>query len=147
MQNGVGGHAGVFATATDVAKIMQMYLQGGNYGSKEYLKTSTVKKFNTCYYCNIDVRRGVGFDKPQLGEVGPTCDCVPMSSFGHSGFTGTFTWADPENELVYVFMSNRTFPDATNFKLVRQDIRSEIQRVIYSALDIETPKVVDSTSR
>jgi len=147
MQNGVGGHAGVFATAMDVAKIMQMYLQGGNYGGKEYLKTSTVNKFNTCYYCNIDVRRGVGFDKPQLGEVGPTCDCVPMSSFGHSGFTGTFTWADPENELVYVFMSNRTFPDATNFKLVRQDIRSEIQRVIYSALEIESPIVIDSTSR
>jgi len=146
MQDGVGGHAGVFATATDVAKIMQMYLQGGNYGGKEYLKTSTVNKFNTCYYCNIDVRRGVGFDKPQLGEVGPTCDCVPMSSFGHSGFTGTFTWADPENELVYVFMSNRTFPDATNFKLVRQDIRSEIQRVIYSALEIDMPKVADSTA-
>lgn len=146
MQNGVGGHAGVFATATDVAKIMQMYIQGGNYGGKEYLKTSTVNKFNTCYYCDIDVRRGIGFDKPQLGEVGPTCDCVPMSSFGHSGFTGTFTWADPENELVYVFMSNRTFPDATNFTLVRQDIRSEIQRVIYSALEIETPKIVGSTA-
>lgn len=146
MQDGVGGHAGVFATATDVAKIMQMYIQGGNYGGKEYLKATTVNKFNTCYYCNIDVRRGVGFDKPQLGEIGPTCDCVPMSSFGHSGFTGTFTWADPENELVYVFMSNRTFPDATNFKLVRQDIRSEIQRIIYNALELEIPKVVDSTS-
>jgi len=147
MQNGVGGHAGVFATATDVAKIMQMYLQGGNYAGKEYLKTSTIKKFNTCYYCNIDVRRGLGFDKPQLGTVGPTCDCVPMSSFGHSGFTGTFTWADPENELVYVFMSNRTFPDATNFKLVRKDIRSEIQRVIYSALEIETSKVADNNNQ
>ncbi|NQY29576.1 MAG: serine hydrolase [Flavobacteriaceae bacterium] len=146
MQDGVGGHAGVFATATDVAKIMQMYIQGGNYGGKEYLKASTVNKFNTCYYCNINVRRGVGFDKPQLGKIGPTCDCVPMSSFGHSGFTGTFAWADPENELVYVFMSNRTFPDATNFKLVRQDIRSEIQRVIYNALEIEAPKLVDSAS-
>ena len=130
MQNGVGGHAGVFATATDVAKLMQLYIQGGNYAGKDYLKTTTINKFNTCYYCNIDVRRGVGFDKPQLGSVGPTCDCVPMSSFGHSGFTGTFTWADPENELVYVFMSNRTYPDAENFKLVREDIRSEIQRVI-----------------
>ena len=140
MQNGVGGHAGVFATATDVAKLMQLYIQGGNYAGKEYLKTTTINKFNTCYYCNIDVRRGVGFDKPQLGTVGPTCDCVPMTSFGHSGFTGTFTWADPENELVYVFMSNRTFPDAENFKLVRKDIRSEIQRVIYSALEVEIPK-------
>lgn len=144
MQDGVGGHAGVFATATDVAKLMQMYIQGGNYAGKDYLKTTTISKFNTCYYCNIDVRRGVGFDKPQLGTVGPTCDCVPMTSFGHSGFTGTFTWADPENELVYVFMSNRTFPDAENFKLVRQDIRSEIQRVIYSALEEDSPKMADN---
>ncbi len=134
MQGGVGGHAGVFASATDVAKIMQMYLQGGHYGDRIFLKSETIDKFNTCYYLNEDVRRGVGFDKPQLGKVGPTCGCVPMSSFGHSGFTGTFTWADPENELVYVFMSNRTFPDATNFKLVRQDIRSEIQRIIYNSL-------------
>lgn len=143
MQNGVGGHAGVFATATDVAKLMQLYIQGGNYAGKDYLKTTTINKFNTCYYCNIDVRRGVGFDKPQLGTVGPTCDCVPMTSFGHSGFTGTFTWADPENELVYVFMSNRTYPDAENFKLVREDIRSEIQRVIYSALELEAPKLAE----
>ena len=134
MQGGVGGHAGVFASATDVAKIMQMYIQGGNYGGRNFLKPETIDKFNTGYYLNEDVRRGVGFDKPQLGKVGPTCGCVPMSSFGHSGFTGTFTWADPENELVYVFMSNRTFPDANNFKLVRQDIRSEIQRIIYDSL-------------
>lgn len=146
MQNGVGGHAGVFATATDVAKLMQLYIQGGNYAGKDYLKTTTINKFNTCYYCNIDVRRGVGFDKPQLGSVGPTCDCVPMTSFGHSGFTGTFTWADPENELVYVFMSNRTFPDAENFKLVREDIRSEIQRVIYSGLEIGVTNLADNKS-
>ncbi len=135
MQGGVGGHAGVFATATDVAKIMQLYIQGGNYGGKQYLKQETINKFNNCYYCNDDVRRGVGFDKPQLEDIGPTCGCVPMSSFGHSGFTGTFAWADPENELVYVFISNRTYPDATNFKLVRKDIRSEIQRVIYDAIE------------
>jgi beta-N-acetylhexosaminidase len=135
MQGGVGGHAGVFATATDVAKIMQLYIQGGNYGGKQFLKEETINKFNTCYYCKNDVRRGVGFDKPQLGDIGPTCGCVPMSSFGHSGFTGTFTWADPENELVYVFISNRTYPDASNFKLVRKDIRSEIQRIIYDSFE------------
>ncbi len=135
MQGGVGGHAGVFATATDVAKIMQLYVQGGNYGGKQFLKKETINKFNTCYYCKSDVRRGIGFDKPQLGDVGPTCGCVPMSSFGHSGFTGTFAWADPDNELVYVFISNRTYPDASNFKLVRKDIRSEIQRVIYEAIE------------
>ena len=75
--------------------------------------------------------RGVGFDKPQLGEVGPTCGCAPMTSFGHSGFTGTFAWADPENQLVYVFMSNRTYPTMENRKLIREDIRSNIQQIIY----------------
>ncbi|MFD0964187.1 glycoside hydrolase family 3 N-terminal domain-containing protein [Pseudofulvibacter geojedonensis] len=140
MQDGVGGHAGVFATATDIAKIMQMYIQGGSYAGKQYLKPSTINKFNKTYYEYKKVRRGVGFDKPQLGEVGPTCDCVPMVSFGHSGFTGTFAWADPENELVYVFLSNRTYPDAANFKLVKEDIRSEIQRVIYEAIGYVKPE-------
>ena len=135
MQNGVGGHAGVFSTATDVAKMMQLYLQGGSYGGKEYLKSSTILKFNTCYYCSKDVRRGVGFDKPQLGEVGPTCGCAPMTSFGHSGFTGTFAWADPDNQLVYVFMSNRTYPTMENRKLIQEDIRSNIQQLIYDAMD------------
>lgn len=135
MQGGVGGHAGVFSTATDVAKMMQMYLQKGSYGGKQYLKSTTMDTFNKCYYCHIDVRRGIGFDKPQLGKAGPTCGCVPMSSFGHSGFTGTFAWADPENELVYVFMSNRTFPDSTNRQLIKEDIRSNIQAIIYDAIE------------
>ncbi|MDB2462961.1 serine hydrolase, partial [Algibacter sp.] len=82
MQNGVGGHAGIFSNANDVAKIMQMYLQKGYYGGKRYLKPETVDKFNTCYYCRNNNRRGVGFDKPQLGDSGPTCGCLSMKSFG-----------------------------------------------------------------
>ncbi len=135
MFGGIGGHAGLFANANDVAKIMQMYLNGGYYGGKQYFKSQTLQAFNTCYYCHKDVRRGVGFDKPQLGDIGPTCGCISMTSFGHSGFTGTFTWADPEEEIVYVFLSNRTFPDSANRKLISNDIRSEIQRVIYEAID------------
>ena len=77
---------------------------------------------------------GVGFDKPQLRDEGPTCGCVSMSSFGHSGFTGTYTWADPDEELVYVFMSNRTYPDASNNLLIKENIRTEIQRLIYEAI-------------
>ena len=135
MFGGIGGHAGLFSNANDVAKIMQMYLNGGYYGGKQYIQSDTVQEFNTCYYCNKDVRRGVGFDKPQLGEIGPTCGCVSKNSYGHSGFTGTFTWADPEEEIVYVFLSNRTFPDSANRKLISNDIRSEIQRLIYQAID------------
>jgi len=135
MFGGIGGHAGLFANANDVAKIMQMYLNGGHYGGKKYFKSQTFDEFNKCHYCYKRVRRGVGFDKPQLRDSGPTCGCVSMTSFGHSGFTGTFTWADPEEEIVYVFLSNRTFPKATNRKLIYNDIRSEIQRVIYQAID------------
>ncbi|WP_373056266.1 glycoside hydrolase family 3 N-terminal domain-containing protein [Zunongwangia sp. H14] len=135
MQGGIGGHAGLFSTSNDVAKIMQMYLNGGSYGGDEFLKPQTISKFNTCYYCDEDVRRGVGFDKPQLHNAGPTCGCVSPSSFGHSGFTGTFAWADPAEEIIYVFLSNRTYPDSNNRALIRQDIRSKIQEVIYEAID------------
>ena len=134
MQNGIGGHAGLFSTATDVAKIMQMYVNGGTYGDKKYFKPETIDKFNKRYYRHKEVRRGIGFDKQQLGESGPTCGCVTDDSFGHSGFTGTFTWADPSEELVYVFLSNRTYPDQENRKLIREDIRSEIQRIIYQSI-------------
>ena len=134
MLGGVGGHAGLFSTAMEVAKIMQMYLQGGYYGGEQFLEERTVKKFNTCYFCENRVRRGVGFDKPQLEEVGPTCGCVSRKSFGHSGFTGTFTWADPEEELIYVFLSNRTYPTATNNLLNKSGLRVRIQQAIYDSL-------------
>ncbi|WP_298496091.1 glycoside hydrolase family 3 N-terminal domain-containing protein [uncultured Algibacter sp.] len=135
MQNGVGGHAGIFSNANDVAKIMQMYLQKGYYGGKRYLKPETIDKFNTCYYCGDNNRRGIGFDKPQLGETGPTCGCISMTSFGHSGFTGTYAWADPEEEIVYVFLANRTYPHAGKNLLLRENIRTEIQRLIYEAIE------------
>ena len=134
MQNGVGGHAGVFSNANDVAKIMQMYLQKGFYGGKRYLKTETVDKFNTTYYRHKNVRRGIGFDKPQLGDEGPTCGCLSMKSFGHSGFTGTYAWADPDEEIVYIFLANRTYPKAGKNLLLRENIRTEIQRLIYEAI-------------
>ena len=134
MQGGVGGHAGLFSNANDVAKIMQMYLQGGFYGGTRFLEDRTIKKFNNCYFCDRHVRRGVGFDKPQLENSGPTCGCVSRKSFGHSGFTGTYTWADPEEEIVYVFLSNRTYPTASNTLLVKSGLRTRIQKAIYDAI-------------
>ena len=132
---GVSGHAGLFSNANDIAKIMQMYLWKGSYGSITYLRPETLDLFNTCNYCDVDVRRGVGFDKPQLEDVGPTCGCVSMDSFGHSGFTGTFTWADPEEDIIYVFLSNRTYPDATNRKIIKNNLRSDIQELIYQSIE------------
>ena len=135
MLGGIGGQAGLFSNANDVAKIMQMYLNGGEYGGKKYLDQETIDKFNTCYYCEDEVRRGVGFDKPQLQEAGPTCGCVSMTSFGHSGFTGTLTWADPHEEIVYVFLSNRIHPSSEDKRLIREGIRTKIQEVIYEAIE------------
>ncbi|WP_372755174.1 glycoside hydrolase family 3 N-terminal domain-containing protein [Mariniflexile sp.] len=134
MQNGIGGHAGIFSNANDVAKIMQMFLQKGYYGGKRYFSAETLDKFNTCYYCENGNRRGIGFDKPQLGEAGPTCGCISMTSFGHSGFTGTYAWADPEEEIVYVFLANRTYPNAADNLLLKKNIRTDIQRLIYEAI-------------
>ena len=135
MQGGVSGHAGLFSNALDVAKVMQMYLQKGSYGGKDFIKEETIQKFNTCYFCKDGNRRGVGFDKPQLGTEGPTCGCVSLTSFGHTGFTGAMTWADPEKEIVYVFLSNRTFPDANaSNRLSKENIRENIQKIIYESI-------------
>lgn len=135
MQGGVSGHAGLFSNAIDVAKMMQMFLQNGIYGNNRFFSEKTMNAFNTCYFCEEDNRRGVGFDKPQLGTAGPTCGCISMTSFGHTGFTGTMAWADPEKEIVYVFLSNRTYPDsnAAN-RLSRANIRENIQKIIYESI-------------
>ena len=135
MEAGVGGHAGIFSNANDVAKMMQMYLQKGNYGGIQYFSEATFSDFNTCWFCNEGNRRGLGFDKPQLSKEGPTCGCVSMSSFGHTGFTGTMAWADPETDIVYVFLSNRTYPDSNlPNKLSKENIREDIQKVIQDAI-------------
>jgi beta-glucosidase-like glycosyl hydrolase/CubicO group peptidase (beta-lactamase class C family) len=134
MDGGVGGHAGIFSNTMDIAKIMQMYLQKGNYGNRQYFSEKTFDDFNTCYFCSDGNRRGVGFDKPQLGKSGPTCGCASMVSFGHTGFTGTMAWADPDEEIVYVFLSNRTYPNEASNKLSKENIREDIQEVIYEAI-------------
>lgn len=138
MQGGVGGHAGLFSNAGDVAAMMQMLLNGGTYNGKRILQKETIKEYTDCQFCTDERdknRRGAGFDKPVMDNTpGPTCDCVTFDTFGHTGFTGTIAWADPEEELVYVFLSNRVYPTAENKKLSRMNIRTDIQQVIYRAL-------------
>jgi beta-N-acetylhexosaminidase len=134
MQGGVAGHAGLFSNSIDVAKMMQMYLQKGKYGGQEFFSEKTFDDFNTCYFCAFGNRRGLGFDKPQPNNGAPTCNCVSKSSFGHTGFTGNMTWADPESDIVYVFLSNRTYPDATINHLAKGNIREDIQQIIQDAI-------------
>ncbi len=139
MQGGVGGHAGLFSNATDLAAMMQMFLNKGVYGHQRILDAEIITEFTKCQYCtgNKDEnRRGVVFDKPNRhGDSGPTCDCVSYESFGHSGFTGTLSWADPEEDLVYIFLSNRIYPSMDNKKLIKMNIRTAIMESIYKALD------------
>ncbi len=134
MQGGVGGHAGLFSNATEVGIIMQLFLNKGRYGNEKFFDSETFDLFNRCLYCEKGNRSGVGFDKPQLSGRGSTCGCVPKSSFGHAGFTGTYAWADPENELIYVFLSNRTYPTMNNNLLSKHDIRTRIQQYIYDSI-------------
>ncbi len=133
MLGGVGGHAGLFSNANDVAIIMQMLLNKGSYGGEQYFKASTVDKFTAKYH--PDSRRALGFDKPDANpKNSPTCAAASLSTFGHTGFTGTATWADPETGLVYVFLSNRINPSVDNKKLVEMNIRTDIQQVIYDSM-------------
>lgn len=135
MMGGVGGHAGLFSNSNDLAVMMQMLLNGGEYGGERYIQDSTVKYFTSSHFLSNNNRRGIGFDKPVRGSGGPTCQCVSYDSYGHSGFTGTITWADPGEDVVYVFLSNRIYPDASNRKLISGGIRTRIQQVIYDAIN------------
>jgi len=135
MMGGVAGHAGLFSNANDLAIIMQMLLNGGTYGGRRYLSEKTINLFTACRFCTghpkKDNRRGLGWDKPQApGTPGPSCDEASDMSFGHTGFTGTMVWADPDNGTVYVFLSNRVYPDAANKRLQHMNIRTEVQRVV-----------------
>ncbi|UTW63244.1 serine hydrolase [bacterium SCSIO 12741] len=142
MMGGVGGHAGLFSNANDLAKIMQCFMQFGHYGNEQYLSRVAVKEFTKCQFCEDDNRRGAGFDKPvRDGGGGPTCHCISYESFGHTGFTGTMAWADPTEEVVYIFLSNRVYPDASNYKLIQLNTRTRIQEVIYDAIEASKSRV------
>ncbi|MGB4655339.1 MAG: glycoside hydrolase family 3 N-terminal domain-containing protein [Bacteroidales bacterium] len=133
LMGGVSGHAGLFSNATDVAVVMQMLLQDGEYNGVQYINPITVKQFTTRYYKKN--RRGLGFDMRQIPakSVGPASEYASVDSFGHTGFTGTITWADPENNLIIVFLSNRVNPYPSPNKLVSMGIRSKIQDELYKA--------------
>lgn len=134
---GISGNAGAFASANDLAKLMQMYLQMGTYGGKQYVSEATMKEFTRAQFPQNKNRRGVIFDKPSLNldslkpsEAYP-CPEVSPESFGHFGFTGTFVWMDPKTRLMYVFLSNRVYPTRNNSLISDLNVRTEILSAIY----------------
>lgn len=134
-QGGVSGNAGLFSTAEEVAQICQLWLNGGTYEGKRYLSEETCRLFTTTV--SNKSRRGLGFDKPdrQNPVKGPCGELAPASVYGHTGFTGTCAWVDPEHRLIYVFLCNRLYPDVWNTKLMTLGVRTRIQDVIYQSLN------------
>ncbi len=135
LMGGVSGHAGLFGTALDLAKMMQMYLNMGTYGGHRFISDSTLKEFTKCQFPENNNRRGLGFDKPLLKNKADGSSAIDAGdkSFGHSGYTGTFCWADPESGILYVFMSNRVYPTRNNSKISQLNIRPSIHQVFYDA--------------
>jgi len=131
---GIAGHAGLFSNAYSLAVVMQMNLQNGYYGGIQYINPKTLSDFTKRQYTYN--RRGLGWDKPQVigYEYNPASYHATINSYGHSGFTGTYVWVDPGYDLVYIFLSNRTYPDSRNKKLIDSEVRKRIQTVIYSSL-------------
>lgn len=133
MMGGISGHAGLFGNAADLAKLMQMYLNKGAYAGRQYIRPETIEYFTRCHFCDAQDpskgnRRGIAFDKPRGNN---TASSASPRSFGHSGFTGTFTWADPDNGLLYVFLSNRVYPTRENNKLSDLSIRGNLLESFY----------------
>ncbi|MBL7779647.1 MAG: serine hydrolase, partial [Saprospiraceae bacterium] len=135
MLGGVSGHAGLFSSATDLAKIFQMLLNGGSYGGIDYLKPETVRLFTTRFAAST--RRGIGFDMKELNpkETANMSALAGPNTFGHLGFTGNAVWADPDQNLIFIFLSNRTYPTMDNNKLGDGDFRPRLQSVVYRSIE------------
>lgn len=137
MMGGVSGNAGLFSNANDLAKLMQMYLNMGNYGGHRFIKETTLKEFSKTQFPENDNHRAIGFDKPYLeykGEDSNTAKDASKNSFGHTGFTGTMVWMDPDTDILYVFLSNRVIPTRDNTRLYQLNTRTNIQQVLYDAI-------------
>jgi beta-N-acetylhexosaminidase len=133
MRGGIAGHAGLFSNAHDLAKLFQMNLQDGYYGGTRYLEPGVVEKFTRKQFATN--RRGLGWDKPSVGEsFQVTSRFASHKTYGHTGFTGTAAWIDPEFDLIYIFLSNRIYPDAGNIKLIKSNVRTRIHDVVYEAM-------------
>ncbi|MBO6763047.1 MAG: serine hydrolase, partial [Roseivirga sp.] len=123
----------------DLAKVYQMLLNEGKYGTTQYLKAETVKEFTSVQFPENDNRRGLGFDKPLLEyneRVSSVAKDASPESYGHTGYTGTLVWADPANDLLFIFLSNRVYPTRNNSKIYSLNVRPNIHNLVYELLRI-----------
>ncbi len=139
---GISGNAGLFANTNDLAKLVEMYLQKGTYGGVEYFSSSVMDEFTKVQFPDNDNRRGLGFDKPLLNNKELTgvhcypCPSASPSSFGHSGFTGTYIWVDPDYDLIFIFLSNRVYPTRNNTKILKMNIRTNVLQAFYDEMNV-----------
>ena len=134
---GVSGHAGLFSNARDLAVMMQLLLNGGYANGTQFISEETINYFTSAPFADNENRRGIGFDKPELdpeAKYYTPSKQSSMASYGHTGFTGTFAWADPANNLIVIFLSNRVYPTSDNNKLSKLNIRTEIHDLFYKAV-------------
>jgi CubicO group peptidase (beta-lactamase class C family) len=134
MLGGVSGHAGLFSNANDLAKIFQLFLNGGSYFSKQYIRPETVNTWTIRYPGST--RRGIAFDMKELDPkaTGNMSEKAGPNTFGHTGFTGICAWADPDQNLIFIFCSNRTYPTMENNKLISGNYRPRLQSIIYQSI-------------
>ena len=137
LMGGVSGHAGLFSKAVDLGKLWTMYLNQGKYGDKTYLSKESLSFFTACQFCEEENRRGLGFDKPPtifIQDKSPVPEDASLQSFGHTGFTGTLAWADPENKLLFIFLSNRVYPSRHQKMIYEKNVRPNIHKALYKAI-------------
>jgi len=132
LMGGIAGNAGLFTSAEDLTVLFQMLMDGGVYGGQRFLNEKTVTHFISNNHGN---HRGLGFDRPNEKYRAAYAEQASLETFGHTGFTGTCVWADPKSDLVYVFLSNRLYPDASNWKLFSNKIRERIHEVVYRSFN------------
>ncbi len=138
LMKGISGNAGLFGSSNDVAKVWEMLIEDGSYCGIEFLKPETIALFTTTQYPNLENRRGLTFDKPLLeydSIISSVAKSATIRSFGHTGYTGTLAWADPGNDLVFIFLSNRVYPDRNQKKIYELNVRPTIHQLLYDYID------------
>jgi CubicO group peptidase (beta-lactamase class C family) len=138
MLGGVSGHAGLFGNANDLSKLMLMYLNKGSYGGKQYIKKQVIDLCTTYQFPNENNRRGLFFDKPDFDKKSNSPQSASTLSYGHSGFTGTFAWIEPQHNYLYVLLTNRVYPSRENSTISKLNIRTKIGDAINECLNTFT---------
>jgi CubicO group peptidase (beta-lactamase class C family) len=135
LMQGVAGHAGLYTSASDLTKLAFMYLNHGKVDGRQFIKASTIKLFTTKY-------KGIPHSHRALGWEGDYKDCscgrlFGPNSFGHTGFTGTMIWFDPDQNVFGILLTNQVFPKGHRTRIYR--VRRRFENLVYTDV-VDTAK-------